>query len=338
MIIARINGGLGNQLYQYAAARKLACKHNTILKLDISDLVNAVGYHIYGLRHFNIIDNFATTADIIRYYPAEGFKRLGAKIPGNKLTSLIYGKVANLVFKKILKDKSEHLKRRYSNYDPHSKIVVPLIVGRVLSQRFFHFDPEILDAPDDVYMTGSFISEKYFKDIKELIHKELSFKTEQSVEDKEVNEMIRNVESISIHIRRGEVVEEAQNQTTYNFINNDYYNSCIDFITRKITNPYFFIFSDDIEWVKNNFKVSFPAYYVAHNYDSIDYRINSGTDFQDMRLMSQCKHNIITNSTFSWWAAWLNRNPNKIVCSPKEFVRIWNFDNKDIVPDDWIKF
>lgn len=330
MIIVRTNGGLGNQMFQYAAAKRLAHKHNTILKLDISDLVNGYGHHIYGLSVFNIKENFASTADIIRYFPAEGLKRLSTKAVGRKLTNLSVGR--------ILRHKAESLKRRYHNYDPCSKEGVSLMEGRVLSQRFFHFDPEVLDAPDNVYMTGSFLSEKYFEDIKELIMQEFTFKPEESDEDKKVYEKINDTESVSIHIRRGEVVEESQNQATYNFIHDDYYNACIDYIASNIRNPYFFVFSDDMDWVKTNFKISFPTHYVDHNYDSIDYRIDSGTDFQDMRLMSQCKHNIITNSTFSWWGAWLNPNPEKIVCAPKEFVRIWNFDNKDIVPDEWTKF
>jgi len=330
MIIVRIHGGLGNQMFQYAAARRLAHKHKTILKLDFSELVDEYGYHIYGLRFFNIKEDFANLMDIMGYFPAEGLKRLSTRVVGRK--------VINLFVRKGLRYKLEFLKRRYYDYDPSSKEVVSLMEGRVLSQRFFHFDSEVLDAPDNVYVTGSFLSEKYFKDIEELIREEFTFKPEQSDEDIKVNEMIRDSESVSIHIRRGEIVEESQNQVAYNFINDGYYNACIDYIAINIRNPYFFVFSDDMDWVKTNFKIPFPTHYVDHNYDSTDYRIDSGTDFQDMRLMSQCKHNIITNSTFSWWGAWLNRNPEKIVCAPKEFVRIWNFDDKDIVPDEWVKF
>jgi len=317
-------------MFQYAAARRLAHKHNTVLKLDISELVDGYGYHIYGLRFFNVKEDFASLMDIIRFFPAEGLKRLSTRVVGRKLTKLSVGR--------ILRHKSESLKRRYYNYDPSAKEVVSLMERKVLSQRFFHFDPEVLNAPDSVYMTGSFLSEKYFKDIKEAILEEFTFKPEQSEEDVKVNEMIRASESVSIHIRRGEVVEESQNQATYNFIHDDYYNACTDYVASNIRNPHFFVFSDDMDWVRANFKIPFSTYYVDHNYDSIDYRIASGTDFQDMRLMSQCKHNIITNSSFSWWGAWLNRNPEKIVCAPKEFVRIWNFDNKDIVPDEWIRF
>jgi len=330
MIIVRINGGLGNQLFQYAAARRLVHKHDTTLKLDISDLVNDFNYHIYGLKYFNFKEKFSNTTDIIRYFPSEGLKRITSKLPGVGLV--------NRLFYKKLWDKPDSLKRRYCNYDPNFKETISLLEGRVLSQRFFHFDPEVLDAPDNVYMTGSFISEKYFMDIKEIILEELTFKPEQSNVDIAVNKIINDTESVSIHIRRGEIVEESQNQPTYNFIHYDYYKKCINYIADNVKNPRFFVFSDDMDWVKTNFKIPFPTEYVDHNYDAIDYRVDSGADFQDMRLMSQCKHNIITNSSFSWWGAWLNRNNKKLVCAPKEFNRIWNFDNKDIVPDNWVKF
>jgi len=330
MIIVRIHGGLGNQMFQYAAARKLAHKHNARLKLDIRELVDSIGYHIYGLRFFNIQEDIASTGDIIRYFPPEGVKRVSVRLVGNRFTSLL--------FRKILKDNSDTLKRRYYHYDPDSLNETRLIENRMLSQRFFHFDPEVLVAPDNVYMTGSFISEKYFENIKNIIREEFSFRAGQAEKDIIVNKMINDTESVSVHIRRGEVLKESQNQAIYNFITDEYYKTCIDYICRHVKNPHFFVFSDDIDWVKGNFKVGYPTHYVDHNDDGVDYRVDSGADFQDMRLMSECRHNIITNSSFSWWGAWLNRNPEKIVCAPKEFVRIWNFDNKDVVPADWIKF
>jgi len=330
MVIIRINGGLGNQMFQYAAAKRLAYRKNTDLKLDIVELVDSFGYHIYGLKYFCIREHFASPAEILRYFPNEGFKRLCRKVVGKKFTQLFF----NLV----LRDKTERLKRRYYNYDPDSEETVKLIEGRILSQRFFNFDPEVLSAPDNVYMTGSFISEIYFKDIEEIIRNEFKFKSDPSEEDIKIIRMINDCESVAIHFRRGEFVENSQNKLSYGFIDDYYYNKCVSYIASIVKNPVFFVFSDDMEWAKKNFIPSYSTFYVDHNYDAVDYRADSGTDFQDMRLMSQCKHNIISNSTFSWWGAWLNQNPGKTVCAPKEFVRISNFDNKDMLPDEWIKF
>ena len=92
----------------------------------------------------------------------------------------------------------------------------------------------------------------------------------------------------------------------------DYYDKAIKFLTDNIKNPAFYIFSDDIEWVKNNFKIDFPSVYIQNALDK---------DYEDMRLMSQCKHHIIANSTFSWWGAWLDTNPDKIVIAPERYAQ-----------------
>ena len=322
MIIIRIYGGLGNQMFQYAAARRLAHKHNASLKLDINDLVLAHGYSIYGLRFFNIQENIAGLLDTLSYYPNGSLRRIATRMLGKRFYSLFLNR--------FIKDKKHYLKQRYYNYEPTSKEVGSLLVGNILSQRFFHFDPEVLEAPDNVYLMGSWISEKYFKDIEDIIRKEFTVKTPQTGENNEIAEMILNTESVSLHVRRGEFVTKSGYREIYDLCNLDYYEQCIKYIVERVKSPHFFVFSDDIPWVKEKLKISFPVTFVNHN--------DASTDYEDMRLMSQCQHNIISNSTFSWWGAWLNAHPDKIVCTPREFVRLWNFDSKDVYPDEWIKF
>ena len=318
-------------MFQYAAARRLAYRHRTHLKLDVVPLVQNA-YRHYALNCFSIQQSLATDLDVFQVWPLEGLRRIFSKIVGRRLSGLF--------FKKIIKDRSGYVVQRYYRYDSTSEDVCSLMIGRILSQRFFHFDPEVLDAPDGVYMAGSFISEKYFADIKPIILKEFRFVGKVSDEDEEekVTKMIRCSESVSIHIRRGDFTENPQNRVAYNIIGNDYYNACVNYLAKRLKSPKFFVFSDDMDWVKTNFKIPYPTYYIENNYHSLDHRIGHKMDFQDMRLMSECQHNIIANSSFSWWGAWLNQNPRRIVCAPKEFVRISNFDNKDIVPDEWIKF
>ncbi len=320
MIIVRLSGGLGNQMFQYAAARRLACKHNTIPKLDIIPLIEG-GYRSYRLQCFNIQEYFVDSMDVFRVYPIEGLKRMASNVVGKK--------ISNLFFRKVIRDKNRVLAQRYYDYDSTSSNVADLVVGRIVSQRFFHFDPEMLQAPDDVYLMGSWISEKYFKDIEDIIRKEFTIKTAQTGKNKEIAEMILNTESVSLHVRRGDYVTGPSNPELYDICKLDYYARYIEYIGDRIKSPHFFVFSDDVLWVKENLKSSFPLNFVNHNDDS--------TDYEDMRLISQCKHNIIANSSFSWWGAWLNTNLQKIVCAPREFVRICNFDNKDIVPDEWVK-
>lgn len=320
MIIVRLNGGLGNQMFQYAAARRLAHKHNTILKLDIIPLIQS-GYRAYDLGCFNIQSNFAGFVDIFRIYPIEGLRRMASKTLGKRFY--------NLFLNRLIKDKKRHLMQRYYNYDPALRKIPRLMVDKILSQRFFHFDPEVLEAPDNAYMMGSWISEKYFKDIEDIIRKEFTFRFPQTGKNKEIADIILNSESVSLHIRRRDYVTDPVNRELYSGCNADYYNRCVTYVADKLKSPHFFIFSDDISWCKQNLKILFPMTFVDHN--------NDATNYEDLRLMSQCKHNIIANSSFSWWGAWLNMNSEKIVCAPKHFIRLWNFDTKDILPDKWAK-
>ncbi|MFC1989900.1 alpha-1,2-fucosyltransferase [Chloroflexota bacterium] len=321
MIIVRIYGGLGNQMFQYAAARRLAHKHNTMLKLDINDLVLAHGYSIYGLRSFNIRENPANLLDILRCYQAEGIRRIANRVVGCRLTAIVVNR--------LLKSNVQSLKQRYYDYDLASKETHRLLVGRILSQRFFHFDPEVLEAPDNVYLMGSWISEKYFKDIEDIIRNEFTVKTPQTGRNAETAEMIRNSQSVSLHVRRGDYGMTPEYREIYDICDPSYYERCVKYITDRVNSAHFFVFSDDIPWAKSNLKIPSPMTFVDHN--------NDLTNYEDLRLMSQCKHNIIANSSFSWWGAWLNANPGKIVCAPEKFIRLRNFDPKDILPEEWVK-
>ena len=137
-------------------------------------------------------------------------------------------------------------------------------------------------------------------------------------------DLIHETNSVSLHVRRGDYVKL---QHIHGLCDLDYYAHAIRFITEHLTNPHFFIFSDDIQWVTNNLKIGFSHTFVD---------INHGHDSAwDMWLMANCKHNIIANSSFSWWGAWLNQNPNKIVVAPAQ----WFADGQqtDIISDDWTK-
>ena len=137
---------------------------------------------------------------------------------------------------------------------------------------------------------------------------------------------IINVNAVSVHIRRGDYLSEHFKDGFGSCCPIDYYLRSIRFIKKKTVNPLFVFFSDDMEWVKENI-IEENAIYVDHNHEF--------DAWQDMYLMSQCKHNITANSSFSWWGAWLNVNPQKIVISP---ARWWaTSENDDVVPDSWIR-
>lgn len=177
-----------------------------------------------------------------------------------------------------------------------------------------------------IYYTGSWQSEKFFKDISDEIRKDFSFPRVLDKKNLEIVEKIKNSNSVSIHIRRGDYLED---KALNGLASLEYYKSSVKYIGEKVKNPHFFIFSNDIEWCKQNLDLENCCY--------IDW--NKGKEsYRDMQLMSLCKHNIIPNSTFSWWGAWLNNNPEKIVIAPEKWFNDctnWNYSN--IVPDEWIK-
>ena len=144
---------------------------------------------------------------------------------------------------------------------------------------------------------------------------------------------IRTVNSVSIHIRRTDVLirPTGVGSSLMASCTLNYFKNCAKIISKYVRDPVFFVFSDDINWVKNNLTLDYPTRYVDHN--------DAKKDYMDLFLMSHCKHCIIPASTFSWWAAWLNPNPNKIVLAPKYWVpdRAHAVERADIIPPSWIK-
>lgn len=176
------------------------------------------------------------------------------------------------------------------------------------------------------YFYGTWQSEKYMTN-PNTIRKSFQFNI-QSLSKKTLNiaNSMGGKITVAIHIRRGDYLSLAFASGFGNCCPIEYYRRAIEYMSGKLHNPVFIVFSDDMDWVKENIVLD-NAIYVDHN---------KGLDsWQDMYLMSQCEHNIIANSTFSWWGAWLNNNENKIVIAPK---RWWStIEHDDVVPDSWIR-
>jgi hypothetical protein len=246
MIVIKVVGGLGNQLFQYAFARHLSLIHKSKLKLDISSY-DEYKLHDYGLGNFNIVEEFYTGDDLI------------------------------------------HLRR--------------------FKEKHFHFYPDFKKIDNNTYLSGYWQSEHYFKEITEIIKNDFQLKREMGFKDRVIFDEISRTNSVAIHIRRGDYLPGTYQDQVSNCLELSYYWEAIDKITKVIDNPVFFVFSDDSEWAKENLKMNYPVYFVDHN--------TSETNYQDLRLMSLCKHNIIANSSFSWWGAWLNPSETKRVIAPK---------------------
>ena len=302
MIIVKLNGGLGNQLFQYATGRYLAEKNSTALKLDVSGY-ETDKFRKYDLHCFNIKEQIASGEEI------GTFKQKG-KISFSRFISKIQSRL----------EKKSSVTFKVN----HNKTIV--------KDWKFSFDPSVLEARGNIYIEGYWQSEKYFLPIRNILLEEIVVKYEQDAINKEFARNIQNTESVSIHFRRGDYVHNPSTSNYHGLCSYDYYMKAVDQIAQKMSNCHFYLFSDDHTWVNENIKLQYPVTMVDHNDDD--------TSYEDLRLMSLCKHNIIANSSFSWWGAWLNRNPDKIVIAPVRWFanESRNSQIKDLIPETWIQF
>ena len=292
MVIVRLIGGLGNQLFQYAAARNLAIYHDTELKLD-NTLFDTYKLHKYSLDKFNIQNRFASVDEI------ENVTRIS---------------IAKKIIRKI-----------FPFIEQTNKLKYPVF----REDNIGPFNPSILDTPKNVYLEGYWQSEKYFLNTQDIIRQEFSLSVDLSAQSQAIAEEISNTQAVSIHIRRGDYVLDVNTNERHGTCDLSYYHNCIKDIRKKITSPHFFVFSDDPDWAIRNLKIDLPVTYVTHN-DALK-------NHEDLCLMSICDHNIIANSSFSWWGAWLNNNQNKLVYTPSRWLNDTSFNIQDLIPIQWIK-
>lgn len=293
MIIVKLMGGHSNQMFQYATGRRLAHKHSTILKIDIT-----------------AYDNMSVN-DTPRQYELDGYT-LDAEIASAEDLAL---------FERDTPPKNRVLRQFWKL--THNPIHKRLIYG---GQKFL---PEALMAPDNTYLDGWWQSEKYFADIRDIIIKDFSYKNPPSSANKKLLKQINDdPNSVSVHVRRGDYVNNPLTNVFHGVKELDYYNLALKELTKKVKNPNLYVISNDPEWCRQNLKFPYKTHFVDNNDDT-----TGGSE--DMRLMRACKHNILANSSFSWWGAWLNENPKKIVIAPKQWFADTSVDTSDVVPEGW---
>lgn len=200
----------------------------------------------------------------------------------------------------------------------------------VVSERHpFKYDPSIFYNGKNLNLFGYFQSEKYFLEFRDDILQLLKFPpiADDDIDLKRWKVSISSQNSVSIHVRRGDYISNPQAKKYHGVLPVSYYKKAIDLMKNKTLKPSFFVFTDDPKWVSDNFH--FLSEYKLIN-------INKGANsFRDIELMSCCKHNIIANSSFSWWGAWINNNQNKIVIAPKRWVIEKSEPLDDIIPVSW---
>jgi hypothetical protein len=311
MIIIQLIGGLGNQMFQYALGRKMATEEKTDLLVDISAFKN------YPLREYSL-GSFATTAVIATESQLALFQETTFEKFLNK-----FGLSKKGYFKKI--------RNKSGQFDTFIK-----------RDDYGHWNNPI-----------------FFSGAEDIIRKEFTLKT-MSENYRNALTKIQNLNSVSLHIRRADYLA-TKNKSVFTECSPEYYKKALEYIAEKNRQPLpsltnqtpfvipcrdtgstrnndetglvgddvtIFVFSDDVAWVKENLKTEYSMEFVSGK---------GFTDSEELMLMSACKHNITANSTFSWWSAWLNQNPRKIVVTPQKWFVHEEMMNAGFIPETWIR-
>lgn len=292
-MIVQLNGGLGNQMFQYAFGKALELSRKERVYYDISALVNP-RFQKGTTRRFYELDIF--------------FKQLPAADQ-----TLLY---------RII-----HPEKRYGFYLYRFLLFAKLL--RPLTEKdSFQVDEDLLcRICRHSIVQGYFQTEDYFKKYEPEIRKAFTFNREFSPNSEKYAAAIEKTNAVSLHIRRGDYVKNKRVYNYHGVCSEEYYKNALAYIEERVADPTFFIFSDDLEWVKEQ-----PLF---HNINSVCVSGNKDDkSYEDMRLMSLCKHHIIANSTFSWWGAWLNSSETKIVIAPKQWFQAKNSGN--LIPREWV--
>jgi len=295
MVIVKPMGGLGNQLFQYAAARRLAYVNHLPIKIDISNYITRsdarrVDSRLYELDRFNLDGTIASDDDL-------------AQLQETNL--------------EVLWKKTRHKLHLPIHYYQKPYIYEP-------QENQYQLDVDFLRlrVRRTVCVIGFWESEGYFKDIGDRIRREYMLKVPPDDRNAELLAQISQSNAVSLHIRRGDKAA----QSPWGALPMDYYVSATDYVAARSSHPHFYVFSDDAEWVTENFHPPHPVTIVAHNTSAAE----------DLRLMASCCHHIVANSTFSWWGAWLGQNPERLVIAPRRYFQNADRPAPDFYPPSWI--
>lgn len=283
MVISYIDGGLGNQMFQYAAGLALARRLNTEYILDLR--------------------NFLT--DPLRTFDLPNFKVSVNEAPQEILTRC-------------------HPRRRHNLVD---KILHPISHIELYREPHFHYDPKFWRRRTPTYLQGYFQSERYFAMIADEVRAHFQMLAPMNAESLRLSQLMKQSQSVSLHIRRSDYVSNPTANAYHGLAPLEYYQKALMVLEQERGPLNIFVFSDDAAWSQANLKTKHPVTFVTHN----------TKNFEDLHLMSHCHDHIIANSSFSWWGAWLNPNPQKKVVAPLKWFANSENDTKDLTPPDWLR-
>lgn len=289
-IIVRLKGGLGNQLFCYAAARRLALINNSELVIDD-------------------VTGFCRDVKYFRKYSLENFR-----IPCRKATS----RERLEPFERLRRGIIKYISRR-----------MPFYKRKYIEQKEMDFDERLLTLKvrGTLYLDGLWQSEGYFRDVEEVIREDLLFTPPQDSINQHFSDCINKSNSVALHIRWFDQPSECGSHN----VSAEYYKRAISYLESEIGDLHFYLFSDNPVAAKSKISVSDERLTIISHNSSED------NSFADLWLMSQCKHFVIANSTFSWWGAWLATNKHKVILTPHKEISgktSWGF--KGLIPDKWI--
>jgi len=299
MVTVRIHGGLGNQMFQYAMGRSLSLRAHDGLELDPTSLFDPTRWKYLTPRTYALDIVFNITPKL--------------SLPSRVVRTL----------------KIPYATRVWRRYYP--EVFAKLGAWRYVREEGFPFKPELLDLRGNVYLDGFWQTEKYFEECADTIRNDFTFRNRLSGGAAAIAEDIRQTNSVCVHIRRGDNANNPMSQRTHILAPTQYYDDAIKVMKQKVNGAIkAFVFSDDTAWCRENLKLGVEQVFVGDEYAGLEAR-------DHLQLMSLCKHFIIPESSFSWWAAWLSPNKGKVVIAPDPWFKVPTIDTRDIIPDSWVK-
>jgi hypothetical protein len=299
MVTVFLRGGLGNQMFQYAAGLSVARKNNTKLVLDATYLNDRFPrknftYRTYDMDVFTMEPEFTRLSKVSGTVPVPGLW-LGLDLAMMKAGSAL-----------------------------GAHVVVTEKEGDAPAVKLAELDK---NKGKDIVLYGRWQSEGYFKDVEAEIRGLFRFRHEFDVEAARLAQEITNSNSVALCVRRGDYVAFASAKKMMGDTNTDYYAAATNYIKEHIKDPRYVVFSDDLEWCKQTLGLPPETLYIG--------KMGPKWSFH-LRLMSLCKYSIIANSTFYWWGAWLNESPGKVIIAPKRWYATVPSQEVDIIPDGWV--
>jgi hypothetical protein len=296
MIVVKLQGGLGNQMFQYALGRELQRCNGGKMSLDLTLLLDRFPRRNAIPRDYNL--------DIFGLQPRLTLlSRLARRIP----VPLLYMRAASTLAR--LQD---------------------LVGLQQYVSDSFKFRPEVLDVGANVYLDGNWQSPKYFARSEDILRHEFRVRQPLSPAGERVAALMASSDSICVNVRRTDYVTAKSAVERHGFVGKDYYDRGIERIAPGLRAPHIFVTSDDLGWCRDNLRFNYPVTVLGPECKGYKYG-------EELALMARCKHFLIPNSTFAWWAAWMNSSRDKIVVCPKAWFRDPKLDSADLIPPQWIR-